>query len=71
MKDPDRESDEAERIKLQLTRFAVESGVTIVRDFTGSQRGYWHPTRREIGIRSDLTGISAVKTTCHEVAHHT
>lgn len=69
VKDPEGESDEAERIKMQLTRFATESGVTIVRDFTGSQRGYWHPTRREIGIRADLTGIGAVKTTCHEVAH--
>ncbi len=69
VKDPEGENDEAERITMQLTRFATESGVTIVRDFTGSQRGYWHPTRHEIGIRSDLTGISAVKTTCHEVAH--
>jgi len=67
--DPEGEHADAARIKLQLTRFATESGVTIVRDFTGSQRGYWHPTRREIGIRSDLAGISAVKTTCHEVAH--
>jgi len=69
VKDPEGENNEAERITLQLISFATESGVTMVRDFTGSQRGYWHPTRREIGIRSDLTGISAVKTTCHEVAH--
>ncbi len=69
VKDPEGESDEDERIMTQLTRYALESGVTIVRDHEKNQRGYWHPTRREIGIRSDLTGISAVKTTCHEVAH--
>ncbi len=67
--DPEGEHADAERITMQLTRFASESGVTIVRDFTGNQRGYWHPARREIGIRADLTGISAVKTLCHEVAH--
>jgi hypothetical protein len=69
MKDPAGEHADAGRITLQLTRFATESGVTIVRDFTGNQRGYWHPARREIGIRADLTGISEAKTTCHEVAH--
>jgi hypothetical protein len=66
---PGGESEEAVLILTRLTRFATEAGVTIVRDFTGNQRGYWHPARREIGIRSDLTGISEVKTTCHEVAH--
>lgn len=69
MQEPEGEHEETEHITMRLTRFARASGVTIVRDFTGTQRGYWHPTRREIGIRSDLTGISAVKTTCHEVAH--
>jgi hypothetical protein len=69
VKDPEGEHENTERIRVQLTRFAGESGVTIVRDFTGNRRGYWHPTRREIGVRADLTGISAVKTLCHEVAH--
>ncbi len=69
VKNPEGESEEAVLILTRLTRFATEAGVTIVRDFTGNQRGYWHPARREIGIRSDLTGISEVKTTCHEVAH--
>ncbi len=37
---PEGESDEADRVATHLTRFAVASGVTIVRDFTGEQRGY-------------------------------
>lgn len=69
MKDPDGEHEDAERITEQLTSFVSAASVTIVRDFTGAQRGYWDPARREIGLRSDLTGISAVKTLCHEVAH--
>jgi hypothetical protein len=69
MREPEGGHEGAETIKMQLTRFAIESGVTIVRDFKGNQRGYWHPMRREIGVRADLTGISAVKTLCHEVAH--
>ncbi len=69
VKEPQGEHEEAERIKTALTRHALESSITIVRDFHGEQRGYWHPTRREIGIRADLTGISEAKTTAHEVAH--
>jgi hypothetical protein len=57
VREPEGEHEEAERIKNALTRHALESGVTIVRDFQGEQRGYWHPVRREIGIRADLTGI--------------
>lgn len=33
------------------------------------QRGYWHPEKREIGIRADLTGVRALKTLAHETAH--
>jgi len=69
VKEPEGEHEEAERIKNALTRHALAEGVTIVRDHTSNQRGYWHPTRREIGIRADLTGISEAKTTAHEVAH--
>ncbi len=69
VKEPEGEHEEAERIKNALTRHALMEGVTITRDFSGEQRGYWHPTRREIGIRADLTGISEAKTTAHEVAH--
>jgi len=69
VKEPEGEHEEAERIKNALTRHALTEGLTITRDFTGEQRGYWHPTRREIGIRADLTGISEAKTTAHEVAH--
>src|SRR4051794_4535635 len=67
--EPEGEHEEAERITAALTRHALSEGVTIVREFQGAQRGYWHPTRREIGIRADLTGISEAKTTAHEVAH--
>lgn len=69
VREPEGEHEEAERIKDALTRHAIAEGVTIVRDGTGRQRGYWHPTRREIGIRADLTGISEAKTIAHEVAH--
>ncbi len=69
VEEPEGEHAEAERVKNALTRHALTEGVTITRDFTGQQRGYWHPTRREIGIRADLTGISEAKTTAHEVAH--
>ncbi len=48
---------------------SVAEGVTIVRDGMTRHRGYWHPAKREIGLRSDLTGISAAKTLAHEVAH--
>jgi len=69
VREPEGEHEEAEQIKNALTRHALREGVTITRDFHGEQRGYWHPTRREIGIRADLTGISEAKTTAHEVAH--
>lgn len=69
MREPEGEHAEAARIMTALTRHVVAEGVTIVRAGMERHRGYWHPTRREIGIRSDLTGISAAKTLCHEVAH--
>jgi len=68
-REPEGEHAEAERMVTALTRHVVSEGVTIVREETAGHRGYWHPARREIGIRSDLTGISAAKTLCHEVAH--
>jgi len=69
VREPEGEHAEAARIMDALTRYVVAEGVTIVREETAGHRGYWHPARREIGIRSDLTGISAAKTLCHEVAH--
>jgi len=69
VREPEGEHQEAERIIAALTQHVVAEGVTIVRDGVERHRGYWHPTRREIGIRSDLTGISAAKTLAHEVAH--
>jgi len=69
VKEPGGGHEQAERIKNALTRYALESGVTIVRDHKNNQRGYWHPLWREIGIRADLTGISEAKTLAHEVAH--
>ena len=51
-----------------MTALADAAGVKIVPTSNGP-RGYWHPARREIGIRTDLTGISRVKTLAHEIAH--
>ena len=69
IREPEGEHGEAERIMTALTQHVVAEGVTIVREGIERHRGYWHPARREIGIRSDLTGISAAKTLAHEVAH--
>lgn len=63
---------EAERsleLDVALRRFIDEAGVRVVRDHEGTQRGYWHPGKREIGIRADLTGVRALKTLAHEAAH--
>lgn len=43
VREPEGEHEEAERIKNALTRHALESGVTIVRDHKNNQRGYWPP----------------------------
>ncbi|MDQ2784751.1 MAG: hypothetical protein M3Y58_07090 [Chloroflexota bacterium] len=56
-------------LKVALLRFIDERGVTIVRDHDGTKRGYWHPEKREIGIRADLTGVRELKTLAHETAH--
>jgi len=69
VREPEGEHAEAARIIAALTQHVVAEGVTIVREGVERHRGYWHPARREIGIRSDLTGISATKTLAHEVAH--
>ena len=69
VREPEGEHAEAAQMVTALTRHVVGAGVTIVREETQGHRGYWHPGKREIGIRSDLTGISATKTLCHEVAH--
>ena len=69
VREPEGENAEAERIMDALARHVVAEGVTIVREGVERHRGYWHPARREIGIRADLTGISAAKTLSHEVAH--
>jgi hypothetical protein len=63
---------EAERsleLSVHLHRFIAEAGARVVRDMHGTQRGYWHPEKREIGIRADLTGVRALKTLAHEAAH--
>ncbi|MHB8648196.1 MAG: hypothetical protein ACYDAR_20645 [Thermomicrobiales bacterium] len=63
---------EAERsleLDVALHQFIDERGVRVVRDHDGVQRGYWHPGKREIGIRADLTGVRALKTLAHETAH--
>jgi hypothetical protein len=65
-------ADEAERsleLSVHLYRFIAEAGVRVVRDHVGTQRGYWHPEKREIGMRADLTGVRALKTLAHETAH--
>ena len=69
VREPEGEHAEAAQMMTALTRHVVGRGVTIVREETRGHRGYWHPGRREIGIRRDLVGISATKTLCHEVAH--
>lgn len=69
VREPEGEHAEAARIMEALTHHVAAEGVTIVREGMTSPRGYWHPAKREIGIRADLTGISAAKTLCHEVAH--
>ncbi len=56
-------------LKVKLLRFLDEQQVRIVRDHAGTQRGYWHPEKREIGVRADLTGVRELKTTLHETAH--
>ena len=56
-------------LKVALLRFIDERGVRVVRDHAGTQRGYWHPEKREIGVRADLTGIRELKTVAHETAH--
>ncbi|MDQ6832692.1 MAG: ArdC-like ssDNA-binding domain-containing protein [Chloroflexota bacterium] len=64
--------DEAARsleLDVALRRFIDEAGARVVRDHEGTKRGYWHPDRREIGIRADLTGVRALKTLAHETAH--
>jgi antirestriction protein ArdC len=63
---------EAERsleLDVALRRFVDERGVRVVADRDGMQRGYWHPGKREIGIRADLSGVRALKTLAHEAAH--
>jgi len=56
-------------LKVALLRFIDERGVRVVRDHAGTQRGYWHPDKREIGVRADLTGVRELKTVAHETAH--
>ncbi len=56
-------------LKVALLRFIDERGVRVVRDHDGTKRGYWHPDKREIGVRADLTGIRELKTVAHEAAH--
>ncbi len=56
-------------LKVALLRFIDERGVRVVRDHNGTQKGYWNPERREIGIRADLTGVRELKTLAHEAAH--
>jgi antirestriction protein ArdC len=63
---------EAERsleLDVALRRFIDGAGVRVVRDRDAMQRGYWHPGKREIGIRADLSGVRALKTLAHETAH--
>lgn len=52
----------------RLIGIVTETGASIVATTEGP-RGYWLPTRREIGIRSDLAGINYAKTLAHEAAH--
>lgn len=64
--------DEHERsleLKVALLRFIDERGVRVVRDHQGTQRGYWNPDKREVGVRADLTGVRELKTVAHETAH--
>jgi len=56
-------------LDVALRRFIDERGVRVVRDHDGTKRGYWHPGKREIGIRADLTGVRALKTLAHETTH--
>jgi len=56
-------------LKVALLRFIDDQGVRVVRGHQGTQRGSWHPDRREIGVRADLTGIREVTTVAHEAAH--
>jgi len=56
-------------LKVALLRFIDDAGVRVVRDHENTQRGYWNPEKREIGIRADLTGVRELKTLVHETAH--
>ncbi len=56
-------------LKVKLLRFLDERQVKIVRDHEGTQRGYWHAEKREIGLRADLSGVRELKTLAHEAAH--
>ncbi|MHB1870807.1 MAG: ArdC-like ssDNA-binding domain-containing protein [Steroidobacteraceae bacterium] len=53
-----------------LEAFSFGRGVPIVREWTGSARGYYaHQPSRKIAVRADLEGPWAVKTEAHEIAH--
>jgi hypothetical protein len=56
-------------LKVALLRFIDDAGVRVVRDHENTQRGYWNPEKREIGIRADLSGVRELKTLVHEAAH--
>lgn len=63
------ESEHTLFVKTRLLGFLDRSGVRVVRDHERSQRGYWHPGGREIGVRADLAGVAELKTLAHETAH--
>lgn len=59
---------ESERLKNALADFIRAHDATMTITESGT-RGYWDPARREIGLRSDLDGVSCLKTLAHETAH--